>query len=48
VSPSTNARAKHLPPRKWPVFRVLRSKPKKMEDEPQGRRVGAAAFIAQT
>jgi hypothetical protein len=30
------------------IFRVLRSKPKKMEENPWGRSVGGAAFIAQT
>ena len=41
------SKGKTSPPRKWPLFRVLRLKPEKIE-EPWGRRVGVAAFIAQT
>jgi len=48
MPPFNKSKGKTSPPRKWPLFRVLRSKPKKMEEEPWGRRVGAAAFIAQT
>jgi hypothetical protein len=40
-----DSKGKTSSPRKWPLFRVLRSKPEKME-EPWGRRVGAIVFIA--